>query len=32
VENTLFYADNAQMLYGDGQKAIAELIQAVKQL
>ncbi len=32
VENTLFYADNTQMLYGDGQKAIAELIQAVKQL
>ncbi|OBS09458.1 NAD(P)(+) transhydrogenase (Re/Si-specific) subunit beta [Acidihalobacter prosperus] len=32
VENALFYADNTRMLYGDGQKAIGELIQAVKTL
>ena len=30
VENALFYLDNTRMLYGDGQKAAAELIQAVK--
>jgi NAD(P) transhydrogenase subunit beta len=32
VENALFYADNARMLYGDGQGMTAELIQAIKQL
>ena len=32
VENTLFYADNAHMLYGDGQAMVSELIQAVKEL
>ena len=32
VENSLFYADNTRMLYGDGQKAIADLIQEVKAL
>ncbi|MCA8837139.1 MAG: NAD(P)(+) transhydrogenase (Re/Si-specific) subunit beta, partial [Proteobacteria bacterium] len=32
VENSLFYADNTRMLYGDGQKAIADLIQEVKTL
>jgi len=32
VENPLFFADNAKMLFGDGQKAAAELIQAVKEL
>jgi NAD(P) transhydrogenase subunit beta len=32
IENHLFYADNTQMLYGDGQKAVAELIAGVKQL
>ena len=32
IENHLFYADNAQMLYGDGQKAVAELIAGIKQL
>ncbi|MGH8151073.1 MAG: NAD(P)(+) transhydrogenase (Re/Si-specific) subunit beta [Steroidobacteraceae bacterium] len=30
IENALFYLDNARMLYGDAQKAAAELIQAVK--
>lgn len=32
VENPLFFADNAKMLFGDGQKAAAELIQAAKEL
>ena len=30
IENGLFYLDNTRMLYGDGQKAVAELIQAIK--
>jgi len=30
VENHLFYMDNTRMLYGDGQKMAAELIQGVK--
>jgi len=32
VENTLFFADNTRMLYGDGQAMTGELIQAVKSL
>ena len=32
IENHLFYADNTRMLYGDGQKAVGELISGVKQL
>ncbi len=32
VENALFLADNTRMLFGDGQKAVNELIQAVKEL
>jgi len=32
IENHLFYADNTRMLYGDGQKAVAELIAGVKAL
>lgn len=32
IENHLFYADNTRMLYGDGQKAVAELIAGVKTL
>jgi NAD(P) transhydrogenase subunit beta len=32
IENHLFYADNTQMLYGDGKKAVAELVSGVKQL
>ena len=32
VENALFYADNTRMLYGDGQKAAAEIIHAIKEL
>ena len=32
VENSLFYADNSFMIYGDGQKVASELIQAVKEL
>jgi NAD(P) transhydrogenase subunit beta len=32
IENDLFYADNTRMLYGDGQKMAAELLQAVKEL
>jgi NAD(P) transhydrogenase subunit beta len=30
IENALFYLDNTRMLYGDGQAAASELIQAVK--
>jgi H+-translocating NAD(P) transhydrogenase subunit beta len=30
IENALFYLDNTRMLYGDAQKVVAELIQAVK--
>ncbi|HEV7633044.1 MAG TPA: NAD(P)(+) transhydrogenase (Re/Si-specific) subunit beta [Steroidobacteraceae bacterium] len=30
IENGLFYLDNTRMLYGDGQAAVAQLIQAVK--
>ena len=30
IENALFYLDNTRMLYGDGQKAVAQLIAAVK--
>ncbi len=32
IENLLFFLDNTRMLYGDGQAAVAELIQAVKEL
>ena len=32
IENFLFYADNTRMLYGDGQKMVAELLQNVKSL
>ncbi len=32
VENALFYGDNCQMVYGDGQKVAQELITAIKQL
>jgi proton-translocating NAD(P)+ transhydrogenase subunit beta len=32
VENALFYADNARMLYGDGAGMTGELIHAIKQL
>jgi H+-translocating NAD(P) transhydrogenase subunit beta len=32
IENALFYADNARMLYGDGQEVASKLIQAVKGL
>ena len=32
VENALFFADNTRMLYGDGQKAVSELIAGIKQL
>ena len=30
IENALFYGDNTRMLYGDAQKVVSELIQAVK--
>ena len=30
IENALFFLDNTRMLYGDGQKAVAELVTAVK--
>jgi NAD(P) transhydrogenase subunit beta len=32
IENHLFYADNTRMLYGDGQKAVSELIAGIKLL
>jgi len=32
IENHLFYADNTQMLYGDGKKAVGELIAGIKSL
>ncbi|MEX0619900.1 MAG: NAD(P)(+) transhydrogenase (Re/Si-specific) subunit beta [Pseudohongiellaceae bacterium] len=32
VENSLFFADNTRMLFGDGQKAASELIQSIKEL
>jgi NAD(P) transhydrogenase subunit beta len=32
IENALFYLDNTRMLYGDGQAATNQLIQAVKAL
>ncbi len=32
IENHLFYADNTRMLYGDGKKAVAELIAGIKAL
>lgn len=32
VENALFYADNTRLLYGDGQKAVASIIAAIKAL
>jgi len=32
IENHLFYADNTRMLYGDGQKAVGELITGIKEL
>ena len=32
IENHLFYADNTQMLYGDGKKAVAGLIAGIKTL
>ena len=31
VENSLFFADNTNMVFGDGQKVASELIQAVKE-
>ncbi len=30
IENALFYLDHTRMLYGDGQAAVSQLIQAVK--
>lgn len=32
VENALFYADNTQMIYGDAQKVMVAMIQAIKSL
>jgi proton-translocating NAD(P)+ transhydrogenase subunit beta len=32
VENELFYADNCNLVYGDAQKVMVEMIQAVKSL
>ena len=32
IKNNLFYADNTRMLYGDGQKMAAELLQNIKSL
>jgi H+-translocating NAD(P) transhydrogenase subunit beta len=32
IENHLFFLDNTRMLYGDGQKAVSELIATIKEL
>ncbi|QBL08536.1 NAD(P)(+) transhydrogenase (Re/Si-specific) subunit beta [Rheinheimera sp. D18] len=32
VENALFYADNTQMVYGDAQKVMVAMVQAIKSL
>jgi NAD(P) transhydrogenase subunit beta len=32
VENELFYADNTSMVYGDAQKVMAQMIEAIKSL
>jgi NAD(P) transhydrogenase subunit beta len=32
IKNNLFFADNTRMLYGDGQKMVAELLQNIKSL
>ena len=32
VENELFFADNTNMVYGDAQKVLVQMIQAVKSL
>jgi NAD(P) transhydrogenase subunit beta len=32
IQNNLFYAENTRMLYGDGQKMAAELLQSIKSL
>ncbi len=32
IQNELFFADNTRMLYGDGQKAVGELIAGIKSL
>ncbi len=32
IENDLFYRDNCHMLYGDAQKAVGELVSALKQM
>jgi NAD(P) transhydrogenase subunit beta len=32
IENALFFLDNTNMVYGDGQKVAGELIQYVKSL
>jgi H+-translocating NAD(P) transhydrogenase subunit beta len=32
VENELFFADNANLVYGDAQKMMVSMIQAVKSL
>ncbi|VAW70135.1 NAD(P) transhydrogenase subunit beta [hydrothermal vent metagenome] len=32
IENHLFYADNTRLLYGDGAKAVGELVSGIKEL
>ncbi len=32
IENTLFYAENTRLLYGDAQKVISEVIKQIKEL
>jgi len=32
VENELFFADNTSMVYGDAQKVMVEMIEAIKSL
>jgi len=32
VENELFFKDNTNMVYGDAQKVMVQMIQAVKEL
>ena len=32
IENSLFYADNARMLYGNAQQVVSEVVKQIKEL